>query len=112
MKDKLKDITVEEMKDKLAYCEQLVGKKVYFKTACAYINTIRDKETGYSECPFESSCEFAECNNDEERIFETTIDGIFNEGNGWRFLFKYFRFAASLKDFGETVFFTKEEAEK
>ena len=89
-----------------------VGDTVYLRIACECINTIFDRKTGASDCPFESDCKFEECNNGNERFVETTIDSIFNNGNGWYCSLKHLCIEISISDFGKTVFLARQEAEK
>ena len=41
-----------------------------------------------------------------ERIFETTISSIFNDGTGWHCVLKGLCFEVSVLAFGKTVFLT------
>ena len=88
-----------------------VGDTVYLKAACECINTIMDIEGGLVECPFECDCEFEKCNSDNERIFKTTIESIFNNGHGWYCSLNHIYIEISIRDFGKTVFLTWQEAE-
>lgn len=89
-----------------------VGDTVYVRALCDCVCTIYDRETGASDCPFENDCEFEECENGNERIFETTISSIFNDGTGWHCDLKGLCFDVSVLAFGNTVFLTRKEAEE
>lgn len=91
-------------------CE--VGDTVYVRALCDCVLTTYDRETGTSDCPFENDCEFEECENANERIFETTISNIFNDGTGWHCDLKGLCFEVSVLAFGKTVFLTRKEAEE
>ncbi len=87
-----------------------VGDTVYVRALCECVNTIDDRETGTSDCPFEYDCEFEKCENGNERIFETTISSIFNDGTGWYCALKGLCFEVSVLDFGKTIFPTRHKA--
>ena len=89
-----------------------VGDTVYIKTTCENVRKHIDRDTGLIECPFESECEFEECKNDNERLFGTVVEGIFNSGNGWHYTFKGLCIEVPLSDFDRTVFLSKAEAEQ
>lgn len=88
-----------------------VGDTVYVRLLCECINTHMDSDTGFIECPFEQDCEFDECANNNERIVGTTVESIFNNGNGWCCSLKNLCLDVMISDFGRTVFLTKEELE-
>ena len=81
-----------------------VGDKVQLKALCECVYTKMDRDTGVTECPYEDSCEYEECNNANERIFETTVESIFNNGWGWYCTLKDLDIEISLNDFGKTIF--------
>lgn len=95
-------------------CE--IGNMVNVITNCCNIYTYNDNDystgTGATECPFEDNCNFEECDDTNERIFETTVSSIYNEGNGWYLAFKDLAVEFNITDIGKTVFLTPEEAEK
>lgn len=89
-----------------------VGDTVYLRACCKYLFIHYDRETNASECPFENDCVFEECSNGNERLFKTTVDSIFNNGNGWYITLKGCAIEISIKDFSKTVFLTQAEAEE
>lgn len=89
-----------------------IGDTVYVRALCECVITEYDRETGSSDCPFEDDCEFEECISGTERLFETIITGIFNNGHGWYCALKGLCIEVSILDFGRTVFHTKEEAKQ
>lgn len=88
-----------------------VGSRVYIKTTCENVRKHTDRDTGLIECPFESECEFEECKNDNERLFGTVVESVFNDGNGWHYTLRGLDIAVPLSDFGRIVFLSKPEAE-
>lgn len=74
--------------------------------------TNHDIDTNSSECPFESDCEFEKCDNGNERLFKTTVDSIFNNGNGWYITLKGIAVEIPIEDFGKTIFLTQSKAEE
>lgn len=110
--ERLKKYEDLEEQGKLLKLPCAVGDTVYLRTACESIYEILDVETGLVECPFEYDCEFEKCNSDNERIFETTIESIFNNGHGWYCSLKHLCIDISIRDFGKIVFLTKSETEK
>ena len=90
-----------------------VGDKVYIITSCE--NILMDycfDGTGTVVCPFENSCDYEECDGNNLRLFETEVISLYNEGYGWNLECKHINKSFSQYDIGETVFLTKEEAEK
>lgn len=62
--------------------------------------------------PFEDDCECEDCDNANERIFNTEISSIFNNGYGWKITFKNIcGIEASFSDLGIS-FFVGEDAEQ
>lgn len=89
-----------------------IGDTVFLRAACKCVGKANGKETDPPICPFKSDCKFEKCENRNERLFETTITGIFNDGHGWRYVLKGLYVEVSILDFGRTVFCTKEEAKR
>ena len=94
-----------------------VGDTVYVITNCENILMHHDNDyftgTGAIECPFESSCDFEECNDSNLRICETIVRAMSCEEDfGWSFWFQYINPNFAFSEIGKTVFLTKEEAEK
>lgn len=100
-----------EKSEKVMMLPCTVGDTVYVRLLCECINTHMDSDTGFIECPFEQDCEFDECANNNERIVGTTVESIFNNGNGWCCSLENLCFDVMISDFGRTVFLTKEELE-
>ncbi len=89
-----------------------VGDTVWINTSCEYVCTQRDYETGVIECPFENDCEFEECDNGKERLFKTTIESVFNNGNGWNIAVNHLAMDIPINELNRTVFFSEEAAKK
>lgn len=89
-----------------------VGDKVAVKACCECVSVIPDRDECRYICPFEDDCECKECDNANERIFNTEINGIFNDGFGWKVTFKGLSIIeANIADIG-TSFFVGENAEQ
>ena len=81
-----------------------VGDKVAVRACCECVTTIPDND----ECRY--ICE--DCDNANERIFNTKISGIFNDGFGWKVTFNGLSIIeANITDIG-TSFFVGENAEQ
>lgn len=89
-----------------------VGDTVYVYNYCDYVCTSREWETGIEECPFENECEFEECKEGNERLFKTSIDSIWNNGQGWQFSVRGLHLEISINAIGKNVFLTEAEAEE
>ena len=94
-----------------------VGDTVYVITNCENILMYHDNDyftgTGAIECPFESSCDFEECNDSNLRIFETMVKVIHcEEGLGWTFWCEHLNKDFAFSEIGTTVFLTEEEAKR
>lgn len=81
-----------------------IGDKVKLRAACECIITHMHRDAGYRECPFEDGCEFNDCKDENERELITTIDSIYNNGQGWYMSLKDLAIDIPLSDFGKTVF--------
>ena len=113
-----------DLHEKLKYYEDLaeqnrlielpcqVGQKVYLKAPCEYVVTKMDYETGVVKCPFEDDCEYEECDDRNERIFETTVESIFNDRDGQYIDLHKMCIEIPVSDFGKTIFLTRKEAEQ
>ncbi len=89
-----------------------VGDKVAVKALCECVQTIPDHDECRYICPFEDDCECDDCDNANERIFNTEISSIFNNGLGWKITFKdLFCIEADFTDIGVS-FFVGENAEQ
>lgn len=89
-----------------------VGDRVAVRACCECVATIPDNDACCFICPFEDDCECEECDDANERIFNTEISSIFNEGLGWKITFKDIcGIEASYTDLG-TSFFVGENAEQ
>ena len=95
-------------------CE--VGQKVAVRACCECVSVIYDNDECRRICPFEDDCECEECDNGNQRMFETTISRIYNEGFGWKVNFKNLSIIeASIKDIGISFFVgenAREQAEE
>lgn len=88
-----------------------LGDSVYLITSCEFISCKVDSETGFMECPFENDCDYLkydECRDSNRRVFETVIDGIYDNGNGRYITAKGFSMEISIYDFGKYIFLKKE----
>ena len=89
-----------------------VGDKVAVRACCECVSTIPDNDECRYICPFEDDCECEDCDNANERIFNTEISSIFNDGFGWKVTFKGLSIIeANITDIG-TSFFVGENAEQ
>ena len=89
-----------------------VGDKVAVRACCECVQTIPDNDECRYICPFEDDCECDDCDNANERIFNTEIDSIFNNGFGWKITFKNLGLIeANFTDIGVS-FFVGENAEQ
>ena len=68
--------------------------------------------TGEVTCPFESNCDYEECNNQNVQIFETVVSSFMVEKDYIAFWTEHLAPEYRMDDFGRTVFLTREEAEK
>lgn len=109
--DELKQYHALEKQGNLFELPCKIGDTVYLRAACKYVSDTYDK-TSTLTCPFKSDCGFKKCNKKNERLFETTIIGIFNDGHGWYCALKGLWIEVSILDFGRTIFHTKEEAKQ
>ncbi len=91
-------------------CE--VGDKVAVRACCECVTTTPDNDECRYICPFEDDCECEDCDDANERIFNTEISSIFNNGFGWKVTFKDLDcIEANFTDLG-TSFFVGENAEQ
>lgn len=93
-----------------------VGDTVYVVTACENVVMNHDNDyftgTGAIKCPYEDDCPYADCGDENKRVFETYCSTIYLDEDGFNIILEDFAFTATLEDFGKTVFLTKEEAER
>lgn len=94
-----------------------VGDVVYRISKCENVHMHRDDDyfdgTGAVECPFEGSCEFEDCNDDNTRIFETQIASFYVDDTGHLIAFvDDIGPAIEKSHWGKTVFLTPEEAKQ
>ena len=102
---------------KLVYLPCKVEDTVYVIAKCDTVCKQCDYDyfcgTGEIQCPFEKVCDFEECNDENERIFETECSGFWLEQDGgWKVFLDYINADIGVSDIGKTVFLTREEAEK
>ncbi len=93
-----------------------VGSTVYVIAKCEEIMMHQDNDylngTGEVTCPFESNCDYEECNNQNVQIFETVVSSFMVEKDYIAFWTEHLAPEYRMDDFGRTVFLTREEAEK
>ena len=101
----------EFYKDKSFFVELpcKVGDKVSVRALCESVLTTPCYEECRYICPFENDCECEECSSLNERIFDTKISSIYNNGNGWYIEFEHLIPQARFSDIG-TSFFVGETA--
>lgn len=103
-----------EEKGELLRLSCKVGDPVYVIAKCEEIWMVRDDDyingTGAIECPFELSCDFEDCNDENVRIFESYVTAITIESNGIFIYIKNLREEYSDNDWGKKIFHTFEEA--
>lgn len=112
MRERLKSYEDKQEQGLLADLPCKVWDTVYIWNCCDYVCTSRDYETGIEECPFENECEFEECKEENERLFKTRIESIWNDGQGWYFNVSGLHLDISINAIGKTVFLTEKEAEE
>lgn len=89
-----------------------VGDKVAVRACCECVSVIPDSDECRYICPFEDDCEYDDCDNANEKIFNTRVSGIFDDGFGWKITFNNLSIIeASFADMG-TSFFVGENAEQ
>lgn len=110
--DELKQYHALEKQGNLFELPCKIGDTVFLRARCKCVSNIYDKKTNAKICPFQSDCKFEKCENGNERLFETAITGIFNDGHGWYYALRDLYVEVSVLDFGRTVFRTKEEAKR
>lgn len=88
-----------------------VGDKVRLRVCCECIECYRDWDTGTTECPFEDTCPFDDCNEGNEREITTTVTTIFTMGCGWYVHLRDIDIDIPVKDFGRTIFLEEPAAE-
>lgn len=81
-----------------------VGDKVAVRALCECVITTPCYEECRNLCPFEEDCEFDECSSLNERIFDTKVTGIFNNGDGWNIEFEHLVPFARFTDLGTSFF--------
>lgn len=93
-------------KDKSRYIELpcKVGDKVAVRALCECVLTTPNYEECRNMCPFEDDCECDECDSSNERIFDTTVSSIFNNGQGWYMEFNHLIPFARFTDIGKSFF--------
>lgn len=88
-----------------------VGDTAAVRAICECVCVIPCREECRNICPFEDDCEFEECDDNNEKIFVTKVESIFNNGHGWMVTFEGLSIEARIEDLG-TSFFVGEDAEQ
>lgn len=84
---------------------------------CENIRMYRDNDyfdgTGEIICPYEKSCEYESCENNDYHIFETTVTSFWYEEDCYhvQVLLEDTERGYMWSDFGKTIFLNREEAE-
>ena len=86
-----------------------VGDKVAVRALCECVLVNHCFEECRNICPFEDDCDCADCADCNERIFDTKVSAIYNNGNGWYIEFEHLIIQARFSDIG-TSFFIGENA--
>ena len=81
-----------------------VGDKAAVRALCECVLTTPCYEECRSICPFEDDCECEDCDACNERIFDTKVAAIYNNGNGWCIEFEHLVIQASFVDIGVSFF--------
>ena len=115
--DRLEEICEAEREGRCVVLPCKVGDTVYIISACENVRVLRDDDyltgTGATSCPFESDCEFEDCDDANVRIFETTAtDFWYGENNAQHPEVFFANISADgyCCNFGKTVFLTRAEA--
>ncbi len=95
-----------------------VGDTVYVVGKCENVQMNRDDDyftgTGATECPFEETCDIEDCNDENMRVFETTVTDFWygeQNANHPEIFTEHIGHGYMRDDFGKTVFLTREAAE-
>lgn len=88
-----------------------VGNTVYVVAHCVEIMPDFNG-TGAAECPFESTCDCEDCDDNNIRIFESKVKGIYIDENNVCVDIENFFDIVGNQQFGKTVFLTKEQTDK
>ena len=105
-------------KDKSKFIELpcKVGDTVFVIGKCESVSMYHDNDyfngTGSIECPFESDCDFEDCNDDYVRIFETRVDNFLFEEGSIKIYFENLWHSYEVSEFGKSIFLVREEAEQ
>ena len=81
-----------------------VGDKVAVRALCECVITTPSYEECRHICPFEDACDCEECSSLNERIFDTKVTSIFNNGEGWYIEFEHLIPFARFTDIGTSFF--------
>lgn len=81
-----------------------VGDKVSVRALCECVITTPDYEECRNICPFEDDCECEECYDSNDRIFDTKVSAIYDNGNGWCIELEHFIMEARFTDIGTSIF--------
>lgn len=81
-----------------------VGDKVAVRALCECVITTPCNEECRNICPFENDCECEECSSLNERIFDTKVASIYNNGEGWHIEFEHLIPFARFSDVGTSFF--------
>ena len=68
--------------------------------------------TGAVECPFEGSCDFYECRDENRQVFETAVRGycLQDDGHAGEYAFDNLKIGLTANDVGTKVFTTEDTA--
>lgn len=110
LRETLKQYEDAEQQGDIVKLDIKIGQKVYVHASCDSVYTCMDMSTGTAECPFENDCNYIECKDDNERVFETTVTDIWCIKQGWYFNVDGLALDIPMEDIGIGVFLSKEEA--
>jgi hypothetical protein len=92
-----------------------VGAEVFATVDC--VDVIKDCDDDYDgigdiTCPFEDHCIFEECDDSNQILAETHVNGWWCDDSGmWQVFLDHINAYLRVDDFGKTVFLTRAEAE-
>lgn len=116
--DKKVETACKHFKDKSKFIELpcKAGDTVFVIGKCASVSMYHDNDyfngTGSTECPFESNCDFEDCNDNYVRIFETRVDSFIFEEDSIKIYFENIWHPYEASEFGKSIFLVREEAVK
>lgn len=112
--DHLRELVQAEKDGRLVVLPCSIDNPVYVIAKCEDVFIYQDRDTGATECPFEDSCSFDDCRNDQEQIFKTAVTGFIKnvaQDDELHLFLEDIELDFTENDIGKTVFLTREGAE-